>query len=71
MWSSKWNVMFLLRDDKIKQVEVLCIVIDEVDVIVIGIGVGMFVFDGFIYVGECFMENFLDFIEKYCFFDML
>lgn len=49
----------------------MCIVIDEVDVIVIGIGVGMFVFDGFIYVGECFMENFLDFIEKYCFFDML
>lgn len=63
---STWQV-----DRDVDQATLLKQLIDEAEVVVVGIGAGMSAATGFTYVGDRFTTAFSDFIEKYNYYDML
>ena len=56
--------------DKVKELHRLKEALKNADAVIIGAGAGLSTAAGYVYDGECFRENFADFIDKYHFRDM-
>ncbi len=56
--------------DKVKELHRLKEALKNADAVIIGAGAGLSMAAGYVYDGECFRENFADFIGKYHFCDM-